>query len=194
MYYYDQLFGKGLTPKFSDIFPDFETFSTMYDENKLKQINDTNTLSAPALENLYYLLYARYGDRSIAYFDINQFVYALFAVVFMYGPTWERRLDLQSKIRGLTEEDIITSDSSSQTHAYNPSTLDTEEINYINEQNKTKRTRSKIEGLALASSLLEKDVSRDFLDKFASLFRRGVINICPIWYETPMGFPEDLLN
>jgi hypothetical protein len=185
-------FGKGLTPTFTDIFPDFDTFKQHYKDNELDTIGTEDVLSESSLKTLYYLLYARYGDRSILFYDTNQFIYAVFSLVYMYGPTWQRRVALQSKIRNLTDDEIVSSDATSHTHAYNPGTLNTDDINYINEQNKTKRTRSKMEGLALASSLLEKDVSKEFVDKFASLFRRGVINICPVYFEMPEGFPNNL--
>ena len=123
------------------------------------------TISVNNAMTLYYLLYAKYGNSPIANFDETQFKYKLFSVIFMYGPTWEKKLEIQATLRGLTEAQIKTgmaraisntgtvgntgsntynnltsadSGSDVHNHAYNPatepSTQDTEELNYINEQ------------------------------------------------------------
>ena len=57
---------------------------------------------------VFYLLYARYGNNPIANQDINQWKFKIFSVIFQYGPTWEKRLDLQSKIRSLTDDELLT--------------------------------------------------------------------------------------
>ena len=45
---------------------------------------------------------AKYGNNPIANKDINQFKYKLFSTVFMYGPTWAKRLDIQKILRFFT--------------------------------------------------------------------------------------------
>lgn len=180
-YFYNNLFGLGLTERFVDVFPDFTTFKSEYTASPLSK---TNTLADEALEALYYLLYARYGDRHTFSTDTNQFKYGLFSTIFMYGPTWARRLDLQTMARDLTADDMRRGDTSNNTHAINPGTLSPDELNYINEQNKVVREHGKMEGIAMASALLTSDVSKSFLDKFASLFYRGPINLFPLYYTT----------
>lgn len=45
------------------------------------------TISVENAATLYYLLYARYGNTPIANYDVNQWKYKMFSVIFQYGPT-----------------------------------------------------------------------------------------------------------
>lgn len=179
---FEYMFGNYYTRTFCDIFPDFNTFKAEYVESEL---DDTRaTITEASLKSLYYLLYARYGNSHTIFYDENQFKYNVFSLIFMYGPTWERRLELQHKLRSLTEDELTTGSTTSQTHAYNPSSLSPEEINYINEQNKTKYVKSKMEGLSMGAQHLEKDVTKEFLDRFQSLFIRILVPNVPLYYQT----------
>ena len=53
-------------------------------------------------------MYAKYGNNPITNFDENQWKYKVFGVIFQYGPTWEKKLDIQATLRGLTEAQIKT--------------------------------------------------------------------------------------
>lgn len=91
------------TKTFVQIFENYDTFETAYKASALKNaITDNN------LEILYYLLYAKYGNNPITNFDENQWKYKVFGVIFQYGPTWEKKLDIQATLRGLTEAQIKT--------------------------------------------------------------------------------------
>ena len=70
------------------------------------------TISNQNATTLYYLLYARYGNTPIANYDENQWKYKMFSVIFQYGPTWEKRLDIQTTLRGLQIADLIDNGSS----------------------------------------------------------------------------------
>ena len=69
------------------------------------------TISNQNATTLYYLLYARYGNTPIANYDENQWKYKMFSVIFQYGPTWEKRLDIQTTLRGLQIADLIDNGS-----------------------------------------------------------------------------------
>ena len=69
------------------------------------------TISNQNATTLYYLLYARYGNTPIANYDENQWKYKMFSVIFQYGPTWEKRLDIQTTLRGLEIADLIDNGS-----------------------------------------------------------------------------------
>lgn len=101
---------------------------------------------------LYYLLYARYGNNPIANRDVNQFKYKAFSIIFQYGPTWEKRLDIQKKLRELTAEELATGSKAIYNTALNPSTAPstqaTDELNYINQQNTTNYKKSKMDAYA----------------------------------------------
>ena len=100
------------------------------------------TISNQNATTLYYLLYARYGNTPIANYDENQWKYKMFSIIFQYGPTWEKRLDVQNTLRGLQISDLIDngsfhelfshsgSESSSKTGSDNNTrTLNTTETN-----------------------------------------------------------------
>lgn len=69
------------------------------------------TISNQNATTLYYLLYARYGNTPIANYDENQWKYKMFSIIFQYGPTWEKRLDVQNTLRGLQISDLVDNGS-----------------------------------------------------------------------------------
>ena len=178
----NSLYGNYRTRTFADIFPDYPTFAADVENSKL------NKLDPAHLEIAYYLLYARYGNNPIANSDENQFRYKLFSFLFMYGPTWSKRLDVQEKLRDLSEEEIITGSKAVFNHAANPSTSPStsslEELIYIDNQSTSNYKKSKLEGYSLLLSLLETDVTEEFIGKFKKLFITVVLPEMPLWYAT----------
>ena len=69
------------------------------------------TISVQNATTLYYLLYARYGNTPIANYDENQWKYKMFSIIFQYGPTWEKRLDIQTTLRGLQISELVDNGS-----------------------------------------------------------------------------------
>lgn len=140
------------------------------------------------LDLLYYLLVARYANSVIASDDENRFKYQMFSIMFQYGPTWAKELEIQKSIRTLTEDELREGTRSTVNNAANPSTqpstIDTEELPYVNQQNVSKVKRSKIDGYALVLSLLKEDVSEEFLRRFQKLFLTVVQPERPLWYIT----------
>lgn len=169
-------------PTFADVFPSAQEFIEEYKDTAFG--TGVNALSNATLTQLFYLLYARYGDSHTYYTDMMQFKYNVFSLVFMYGPTWEKRIDFQSKLRNLTDEEIREGTTTEHSHADTPGTKDVETVNYIDSLNKTKYKKSKIEGIALAEQLLTTDITRDFLNKFSKLFIRIIAPYEPIYFET----------
>ena len=76
-----------------------------------QNIGIPTTISAQNATTLYYLLYARYGNTPIANYDENQWKYKMFSIIFQYGPTWEKRLDIQTTLRGFQISDLIDNGS-----------------------------------------------------------------------------------
>lgn len=177
----NSLYGNYRTRKFTDIYDNVDAFLADYSDNGLPMLVDTTNMTT-----LFYLLYARYGNSTIASSDENQFKYKLFSLVFQYGPTWAKRLEIQDKIRNLTEDELRESAKALYNHSYNPSTLpstDTvDELLTINEQNVTKHRRSKTDAYALLNNLLETDVTEEFISKFKKLFITIVEPELPLWY------------
>ena len=178
---YQNLYGNYRNRKFSDIFPDVDTFYADYQSNGIP-----TTIEEKTAKTLYYLLYARYGNSTVASSDENQFRYKLFSTVFMYGPTWEKRLELQDEVRKLTLEDVQDGGKAIYNQALNPNqapTTDTlDELPYINNQNTTKYKKSKADAYAIIINLLETDVTEAFIGQFKKLFLIVVSPEKPLWY------------
>lgn len=142
------------------------------------------------LNTLFYLLYARYGNSHIASNDENQFIYKVASTIFMYGPTWEKRVEIQDKLRTISDEDLLKGSQAIYNTANAPGTelaglVDNEgKVNYLSGQNTTAYRKSKMEGYATLASLLETDVTKQFIDRFANLFLKIVEPYDPLWYVT----------
>lgn len=180
------LYGNYRNRKFTDIWNTEELFISDYQECGIPAL-----LTEESMQTLYYLLYARYGNSTIASSDENQFKYKLFSTIFQYGPTWEKRLEVQASLRAMDLEELQKSATAIYNHSMNPSTKPTtntmDELQTINDQNVTKHKRSKTDAYALLLSLLETDVTEEFINKFKKLFLTVVSPELPLWYKTNIG-------
>ena len=88
------------TKKFTDFYSNVDAFLQDYKSNGLP-----TTISDANAKTLFFLLYAKYGNSSISNLDENQFKYRLFSIIFQYGPTWEKRLSIQDRLRNLEEKE-----------------------------------------------------------------------------------------
>lgn len=179
----NSLYGNYRQVKFTDVWKDVNSFLTEYQNNGIK-----TTISQQSAQTLYYLLYSRFGNSTIASSDTNRFKYDVWGTIFSYGPTWEKRLEIQEKLRGLSDDELFTGATQIFNHAYNPgtapSTSTLDELTAINEQNTNKNKKDKLNAYAMLMSLLEIDVTQQFLDKFKKLFLTVVQPELPLWYTT----------
>ena len=187
--YEGTLYGTYRTKKFSDVWNSAEDFTNEYQNIGIPvTIPVTAELgTAGTATTLYYLLYARYGNSTVASSDPTQFKYKLFTIIWQYGPSWAKELEIQGKVRALTDKELEAGSvqiyNNAQNPSITPSTNTDEELEFINAQNVTKNKRSKIEGYALVESLLKRDVTEEFLSKFKKLFRTVVEPELPLLYE-----------
>lgn len=170
------------TMTFVEVWEQVDAFVNDYKEAKIPQkLNEKEAIT------LYYLLYARYGNNPIANRDVNQFKYKVWSIIFQFGPAWAKRLDIQDKLRNLTEEELMTGSKAIYNKAFNPddgpSTSALSELTKINEQSTTNYKKAKMEAYRELWELLKTDPSTWFLDKFGPLFKMFVINENPIIYE-----------
>lgn len=97
------------TKIFTDIFEEYNDFYYYYLHCGIPTtISSDAPTNDSSLKTLYYLLYAKYGNSPIANYDENQWRYKVYSTIFMYGPTWEKKLNLQATLRNLTDEQIKT--------------------------------------------------------------------------------------
>lgn len=163
------------TRTFAQIFNNFEAFQEQFNATPFAtSIATEQSLAKMNLELVFYLLYARYGNSHISYSDENQFKYGIFSTIFMYGPSWALRLNAQKEIRELGIDEAKRGGEATYNHAFNPSTTpsmnEREGLGYINDQNKTLYTKSKLEGYANILALVETDVTDEFITKFRKFF------------------------
>lgn len=179
----DSYYGGYRTRTFADIFPSLADFSSRMRETPI----DFSGLS-DKVEMLYYLLYARYGNSHIAFTDENQFRYNVFTLMWQYGPTWSKRLDIQKSLRELSEDQLKAGGKAIYNTSYNPSTEPstgtTIELTTINQQNTTNKLKSPMEAYATVSAMLEDDVTESFISKFKKLFIKVAEEDYPLVYIT----------
>lgn len=177
------LYGNYRNKKFTGIWDNASAFLDDYQNNGI-----TPTISTESATLLYYLLYARYGNSTIASSDENQFKYKVFSTIFMYGPTWEKRLAIQKDVRELSLEEVQKGGRAIYNTALNPNQSPTtaalEELQYINQQNTSNFVKSKVEAYAIILNLLETDVTESFIGEFKKLFLTVVSPELPLWYVT----------
>lgn len=172
---------------FADVWDEADKFVDEYEASGLAP--STTRITRNSAIVLFYLLYAEYGNSAIANDDENQFKYRVFSTILKYGPTWEKRLDIQSKLRALTDDEIKVGSKTIFNNALNPqiapSTDTTNEITTINSQNVNKHVRGKLEGYGTLLNLLDTDVTGEFIVKFKPLFMKIGFN-SPTIYVTEL--------
>lgn len=187
---HQQLYGNYRNLKFTDVWDNADDFLAEYKDNGV-----TVTIGDDSATLLYYLLYARYGNSTIASSDVNQFKYKVFSTIFMYGPTWERRLEIQKAVRELTVEEVQVGGQAIYNTALNPNqapiTSSLEALKYISQQNTSNFKKSVVEAYGLILGLLETDVTEAFIGQFKKLFLTVVSPELPLWYVTQLQGDDD---
>ena len=126
--YCGSLYGNYRQYKFTDVYDNADDFVADYKDNGFP-----TTIKDDSANVLFYLLYSRYVNNTIASSDLTRFKYKMFGTVWQYGPTWEKKLDIQKMLREYTEAQILagegyTSESdntvTSTTSGQKSSTLD----------------------------------------------------------------------
>lgn len=172
-----------------DFLKDYSNQNTKF-VNKIPALLDTTTATT-----LFYLLYARYGNSPIAFTDINQFKYRIFSIIWQYGPTWEKKLEIQEALRGLTADQIQQGSKAIYNQALNPntspSTSSLDELTYINSQNTTNYKKGPLDGYAALNELLATDLTDKFLKKFQICFKRFISSEKPLLFITEETEEDD---
>ena len=168
---------------FSDVWDDSEDFKADYKASALYDYEPAvgttpeklhNSLSDSKIDTLFALLYAYYGSSPIANRNVEQWKYKVYTVIFQYGPIWQKELDIQDKLRGLSEADILQGAKAIYNHARNdgtaPGTGTIEELEYLDDQSTSINKKSKMVGYAELLSVIRSNVTNNFLLKFRKLF------------------------
>lgn len=132
------------------------------------------TISETNCNTLFYLLYAKYGSSHFANENEVQAKLKIFSTIFKYGPTWEKKLEIQAEIRDLDLDDLREGSKQITNHANNPNTAPStsalEELEFIDEQHQVNYKRNKIDAYGSLWTMLVTDVTEEFLNRFRSIF------------------------
>lgn len=170
------------TKTFAETWESVEKFIEDYNS-----IGIPTTISTDSATTLYYLLYARYANSHVASSDANRFKYNLFGTIWQYAPNWEKKLEIQKRLRELNEEQIREGVRQIYNKADNPSNdpsmFTDNELQFINNQNVIKSRKGTLEGYNVLMGLLEDDVTENFLRRFKTLFKVIVMPELPLLYS-----------
>ena len=174
-------YGNYRTRTFAEIYPDSNEFTLDYNTLFPGTMDDKSLLLT------YNVLCSRYMNSHIVNSDENQFKYKLATIVFSYGPSWAKKLEIQDKLRNMSESDLIAGTRAIHNHSYNPSTAPStssaEELLTIDDQNTQIYKKGKLEAYGLLWNMLVTDVTSDYLAKFKNLFIQIAQPDYPLWYE-----------
>ena len=120
------------TKIFTEVYDSADKF--VYD---YKHVGIPATISDANATTLFYLIYARYGNSPIANFDITQFKYKMFSIIFQYGPTWEKRLSVQQTLRDMNLADLLANGELSDLFTHEGEDSSTESSTNGNTRNMT---------------------------------------------------------
>lgn len=153
------------------IFPTGEDFKTKIRATGL--ITETEITDA-FLKLLWGMLYAKHGTDPIVSANEGQWVFRVALVTKEYAPTYLKKDAIQKALRALDLEDLREGYKNIFNHATNPSTKpstdNTEELPYINDQNVNKGKRGKADAYAYLWEILNASLTEDFLKKYDKLF------------------------
>ena len=186
--YNNSYYGNYRTETFQEVWQSAAEFIEDYKKSEINssaELLGQDTFSDAQLTMIYYLLYSRYANSSHASSDIHQFKYGVFSTIFMYAPSWLKRLEIQKKLRDLNEDELREGAVQWSDLAENPGTVIPagDLIDGLKSQNVGRSKKSKLQAYAALAELLKTDVSNDFLSKFQRLFIRVVMPDYPLWYE-----------
>ena len=133
------------TKLMTDVWSQSSDFVTDY-----QNIGIPTTISVQNATTLYYLLYARYGNTPIANYDEEQWKYKIFSIIFQYGPTWEKRLDIQKTLRDLQISDLV--DNGSFHELFNHSASETSSKTGSDNNTRTLNTTEKNTGTSAVAN------------------------------------------
>ena len=168
---YGPLTGSHRMPKFSDVWGSAEEF--MKDINSQPIITPSDYKEGD-LERIFYLLYAKYGNSTIAANDVNRFKFGVYTIIYSSAMPWLKKMEVQKRLYSMQESEMLKGSRQVYNTAQNPSVepgASTEdELPYIDGQNVSINKRGVLEGYGVLMSLLRLDVTAEFLNKFKSLF------------------------
>ena len=155
--------------KFGEVYNDADIFFEDY-----QNMGIPTTIKEASCKTLFYLLYAKYGSSHFANTNLVQSKLKIFSTIFKYGPTWEKKLEIQEELRDLDLDDLREGVKQITNHANNPNTAPStsalEELEYIDEQHAVNYKKNTVDAYANLWNMLATDVTEEFLNRFNKIF------------------------
>lgn len=157
--------------RFSEIFETEQSFI----EDEIASHYPTS-LTEDEKKMIFWLLYAEYGQSVITNESVTQFKARLYSTIWKYAPELIKKQEIQKRLRELTENNgLLDGAKAINNAALNPEDIGTgtqslEEINFINEQRTTNYKKNRLEAYAELWSMLDSNLTNEFLSKFKTLF------------------------
>lgn len=166
---------------FFDIYPTQDEFTN--DLNGSYNVFKPDDMTDKYINKTYWLIAARFGDQAInGYTDEGRWKLRLFETIDTYGPTWEKKLELQKQIRALTLSQLKETGKLINNTALNPNNEPTtEELDYVSSQNTSKSTISDVDALNMQYVSLNDGLDRDYMDHFSKLFSKFLLPDVPLY-------------
>lgn len=181
-------YGGYRTRTLAQIWPTFDEFKEAYSKSALAIEFTPEGENGLTMSQLYYMLYAHYGNSHIAYSDENQFKYYLYTLIYQYGPTVIRKREIRGRLLSLSDDELTAGGKAIYNSALNPSTAPStstlDELLTINSQNTTNYKKSTVEGLTTFLNLIEDDPVDAFVHRFRQLFIQVLSPDYPLLYTT----------
>lgn len=146
------------------------------------------------MTTLYWLLRAKYSSDHINSDYPDQWKLKIMSTVFMYAPSWKKRLDIQDAVRALSDDEITKGSAAIYNNAQNPdgspTTMTWDTLPGINNQNVTLHRRGKLEAYAMVDGILKTDVTKELVDRFGKYFIQVLSPQRPLWYDWSDTYPS----
>lgn len=174
-------YGAYRTQTFSEHFPDYSTWAAKIGEMLTIPYLDANTHpDAPTPQTIYYLLLSEYKNSHVAGSDPTRFVLKCAALMYQYAPQFQREMEIQAQLRGMTQDEIMSGAETLANEAMHPATPidvdDHELIDTVNAQRTHWEKKDKARAYAELFALLNDDLPTRFIYKFRRLF---IVNVTP---------------
>lgn len=158
---------------FDLVFPSAAEFTTKLRATSLiTEIEITDAF----LELLFGMLYAKHGTDPIVSANEPQWVYKVALTTKAEAPTYIKKADIQKNLRALTLDEMREGYKNIFNHAVNPSTKpsteNTEELPYVNDQNVNKGKKGVADAYAYLWDILNSNITEEFLRKYDKLFSK----------------------
>ena len=161
------------TKTFAEVWESYDDFKADYDDC-MPLMNSSDEMTENSIKTTFFLLYATYGNNPIINMDVFQWKMKVFKIIFIHGPIWQRKQQIQKDLRNLAEEDLLAGSKQIYNHAFNdssaPSTDTLDELTYINDQNVARNKKSYMEAYSILWQNLHSSETEEYIIKFRPCF------------------------